>query len=220
MKKILCLLAFVYAGNSHAALITSASDIALASGITETFNSSPIGTVGSAFANANFSILNNGNNVQIYDNSYSSYAGVQSTSNFVYFNYNDQETGFDPDTFEPIFTRNPLKITFTNPTKAFGFNYAQNCSGFQLALYNLLDELIEEHYVSFNPDISSYVGASSTQNIGYIVIKEDGPGNSSSFDEGYLDNFTTVSSVPLPATLPLLLSGLGMLGFAQRKLRM
>lgn len=218
MKKLILVLVLMYVGTSQATLITSASDLALAGGVTQTFDDFATGIYPAAIlSTSTFNVLNpaNRNRLQVYDSTYTSYAGVNSNSNFLYFNYDDKRFGLGLTDF----TANPLKVMFNQPTTAFGFNYAQNCSSFELAIFNILDELIETHFIPFNKnDLKAYAGASSNQNIAYFVIREYGIGGSGSLDEGYLDNLTTVSSVPIPGAIPLFLSGLGFLAVARRKL--
>ena len=215
MKTLAMVLGLLFASTAQATLITSASDLALTGGVTETFagaiNAYPTGLSSSTF---NIQNPSNNNRLQILDNSYTSYAGINNSSNFLYFDYNDRRFGSGATEFTP----NPLKVVFNQATSAFGFNYAQNCSSFELAIFNILDELIESHFIAFNTnDLNAYAGASSSQNIAYFIIRETSEGGSGSFDEGYLDNLTTVTSVPLPGAVSLFIFGLGFWGFARHK---
>jgi hypothetical protein len=196
----------------HAALISSASDPALATGTTITFNDLVLGNYTSitasnvTFSNGDIARTPPVQGISITDRRdstslpYSSNVLKYSTSVFPEPEGADQPSAL-------------LRFDFTGAVRAFGFDLIESNYPIYLTAFNASGSLIE----SFDP-INAFVrneyrGIAASEDIAYAIL-----GNYPGYDSIIIDNFTVVTSaVPIPAALPLMVSGLAMLAFGMRK---
>lgn len=197
---------------SHAALISSASDPVLANGTTITFNDLALGSY-TSITSSDVTFFNDDivrtppvQGISITDrrdptsSPYSSNVLKYSTSVFPEPEGLDQPSAL-------------LRFDFIGPVRAFGFDLIESSYPIYLTAFNRNGTLIE----TFEP-ISGFVrneyrGIAASEDISYAIL-----GNYQGYDYIIIDNFTVVTSaVPIPAALPLMVSGLAMLGIGMRK---
>ena len=197
----LSLMTSMVSGNAHAALITGfgdpLSDAALFGGSQEGFDTVPNQIVGS-IALGNVTYTGIGAPLSIgpnYNGSYNTTGGKSMFNDFDYV----------PDAFS---------FGFGTEVSAFGFNWGASNNTWLLETFDSGGVLIEFHFIArtLNSNAGDYFGVSSATGIRFATIT-DLKDYSAGGDYVFIDRFTDVSAVPLPAALPLFLSALGGLGF-------
>jgi hypothetical protein len=118
-------------------------------------------------------------------------------------------------------TPSVFRFDFLSPVTAFAFNFGASNTSWLLQAFSaggtLLDSLSIGQVVASNA--GDYFGLSTGSTIAYALLTES---PSIGGDYVFIDRFTTnaadgPSAVPVPAALPLLGAGLGILGIAGRR---
>lgn len=220
-KQWLVFLTTALASNlAHANLITSAADLALAGSSNVSFESLATGNYAASIVQGNVTLSQQKSTLRVYDNSYISYAhvGISIASNPA--ELGNRMLGFNNTNVAGAsytYVANPLKISFAQSVSAFGFNYANDCSSVLLSAYDSENNLLEQHSLGFQRDMSKFYGISSTHNIAYALIEYPTGGYPSAISTGYIDNIHSVAAVPLPASWLLFMAGASLLGLTKKR---
>ena len=197
MKKIAIVLATLAAMSAHAYDINSAASPALAGGSVIDFESVASGSYSSlTVGGVNFAT---GAGTSLYVNT--DYAGDYNTTGKSLANtYNSDAFGL-------------LTLTFSAPTKAFGFNWGAADTVWTLSAYDASNNLLGSRSLAATraSNAGEFFGLGFGSDIAYATITGD------SSDYVFVDNLTLAAAVPEPSTYGLMALGLAGLGFAARR---
>lgn len=170
---------------------------------------------------------------------YLEYTGSETFNTSANFLTNWEKADYQNVTFQPVHA-NQFLFQFDTVVESFAFNFGANDGDWVLAAYDSAGLLLEDLNIGV-PAITAasdgqYYGI-QTAGISYLTLTDtfvlsaesggDGtpcdPGSAGNCGEWVLiDNITygrAISAVPVPAALPLMLGGLGLLGVMSRRRR-
>ncbi|HAF00955.1 MAG TPA: hypothetical protein DCO68_00300 [Methylophilaceae bacterium] len=197
----------IFSQISHAGLITSAADPALTGGTTITFNDLALANYGSVtsngvtFSNADIARTPAIQGISITDR-YSTISAPYSSNVLKY------STSVFPSSESSDVPHALLRFDFSSPVKSFGLDLISSSYPISLTAFNAAGDLLETFSPLGGSAHNVYRGISSYEDIAYAIL-----GNYRGYDYIVIDNLTfSASAVPVPAALPLLISGLAFLG--------
>ena len=197
MKKLAIALAVLATASAHAYDINSAANPALAGGSVIDFESAAAGSYSSLTVGGVSFTTGAGTSLYVNTN----YAGNYNTVGKSLANtYSGDAFGL-------------LTLTFSAPTKAFGFNWGAADTVWTLSAYDASNNLLGSRSLDATraSNAGEFFGLGFASDIAYATIA----GNRS--DYVFVDNLTLAAAVPEPSAYGLMAIGLAGLGFAARR---